>query len=250
MQYVLCRLVQSAPSSPGLVQSVLSRLVQSAHSSPGLVQFVLSRFVQLVHSVPVLVQSVLSRLVQSAYSSPGLVQSVLSRLVRSAYSSPGLVQSVLSRLDGIRLWRHILATGGRPMAWRQRREPWRLSLRLPQDRRAALQQGRKNPEAVQRRRRSRGPLRALSPEVWVAGPMEDSIPERRRPGRHAADSAAIFAPRRAVRRRGPSRRRRAAGFGWMAPAVQGLMWKEPEAAKGRRRRHLSANVQGVPPWLH
>ena len=144
-------------------------------------------------------------------------------------------ETAAARAGGIRLWRHLLATGGCPMAWRQRREPWRLSLRLPQDRRAALQQGRKNPEAALRRRRSRGPLGALPAEVWVAGPMEDSNPGRRRPGRRAADSAAIFAPRRAVRRRGPSRRRRAAGFGWMAPAVPRLLWKEPKAAKGRRR---------------
>ncbi len=148
-------------------------------------------------------------------------------------------ETAAAREDGILLWRHLLAIGGHPMVWRQWREPWRLSLRPPQGRRFVQQQGRKNPEAAQRRRRSREPLRALLPEEWVAGPMEDSNPERRRPGRHAAASAAIFAPRRAVRRRGPSRRRRAAGFGWMAPAVPRLLWKEPEAAKGCRRRHLS-----------
>ncbi len=82
-------------------------------------------------------------------------------------------ETAAARADGIRLWRHLLAAGGHPMVWRQWREPWRLSLRPPQGRRAAPQQGRKNPEAAQRRRWSRGPLRALPLEEWVAGPMED-----------------------------------------------------------------------------
>ncbi len=143
---------------------------------------------------------------------------------------------------GTRLWKRPLATDASPLAWRQWREPWRLALRPHLGRRTVSPRFLKNPMAAQRRRGRQGPLRAAPLEESVSEPLADSIPDLQKHRSCAAAWAAFFPTRRAVRRRGPSRRRREAGFGWKAPAVMGLPWRVPMAAKECRRRHLSPPV--------
>ncbi len=93
----------------------------------------------------------------------------------------------------------------------------------------------------------------MPPELWVAGPMEDSIPERRRPGRCVADSAAIFAPRRAARQREPSPRfsPSEAVFG-AQPVLPGQYLTSPEPLSPSFLRDLqeTLNNRTPPPVNH
>jgi hypothetical protein len=147
-------------------------------------------------------------------------------------------ETAVARADGIRLWRHLPATGGCPTVWRQRREPWRLSLRPPQDRRAALQQGRKNPEAAQRRRRSRGPLGRCRRRCGWLDPWRTQF-------LNGADLGGVWRTRRRFLRPGGQR-----GKGAFAAAEGGRIWLEGtcctgapvEGAGGRERTSATTFV--------